>query len=186
MSGLAAGVAGFGLPASQAAAGERRGGPFDPDLVVFNARVWTGNRLRPKAQAFAVKDGVFIAVGKTEHIRRLASRRTRVVDAEGAYIVPGMIDTHNHGDGQRSLFRALVGNPFTIESFSVSRIIDILREEEPKVPAGHWVDGHFFDDTKVDGGEDLRKEHLDRVSTEKPVRVLHRGGHTTWYNSVAF
>ena len=49
-----------------------------------------------------------------------------------------------------------------------------------------WVEGYFFDDTKVKDERQLNIHDLDQVSKEHPVSVRHRGGHTTFYNSKAF
>lgn len=156
------------------------------DLVVTNARIWTGDAARPSAQAFAVKDGLFVAVGSNEEAKQWVTPKTKVEDAGGLYIVPGMMDCHNHGSGVRLLNQALVGNPYTIEFFTVDQMVDILKKAAEKVPEGHWVIGGFFDDTKLKDNQQLRKEDLDRVSTKLPVRVNHRGGHTSWFNSKAF
>jgi predicted amidohydrolase YtcJ len=156
-----------------------------PDFVVLNARVLTSDRRHRRAQAFAVKDGIFVAVGSNAQIANLAGQRTQRFDVQGMAVVPGMIDTHNHGNGVELLYDTHVGNPSTIEFFTVARIIDTLRGAAAQTPAGFWVEGTFFDDTKVTDGP-LRREHLDQVSAEHPIRVRHRGGHTQWYNSKAF
>src|SRR4029079_5810819 len=54
------------------------------------------------------------------------------------------------------------------------------------LPPGTWVQGYFFDDTKLKDKRALNMHDLDQVSTEHPVAVQHRGGHTTFYNSKAF
>ena len=48
------------------------------------------------------------------------------------------------------------------------------------------MEGFFFDDTKVNDKRALTSADLDRVSTEHPVMVRHRGGHTAFYNCKAF
>ena len=48
------------------------GGP-EPDLVVINGVVYTSDRAQPRAEAFAVKGGRFVAVGSTRDIRNLAT-----------------------------------------------------------------------------------------------------------------
>src|SRR5260370_2625064 len=53
----------------------------DPDLVVFNAKVYTVDPLEPSAQAFAVKAGRFVAVGSTDDVTPLIGKRTQVFDA---------------------------------------------------------------------------------------------------------
>ena len=49
----------------------------DPDLVVFNAKVYTVDSRAPKAEAFAVKDGRFVAVGSNADITALAAKGTQ-------------------------------------------------------------------------------------------------------------
>jgi predicted amidohydrolase YtcJ len=53
-------------------------------------------------------------------------------------------------------------------------------------PPGFWVEGYFFDDTKVQDKRALDIHDLDQISKDHPVAVRHRGGHTSFYNSEAF
>jgi predicted amidohydrolase YtcJ len=159
---------------------------IDPDLVVINAKVYTVDTTMPRAQAFAVNAGKFVAVGTTAEMRSLAGKRTRVIDAKGMTVVPGFIDTHNHAGGTTLLYEVLVGNPFEVEFVSIARIIEKLRARAATTPAGFWVQGYFHDDTKLSDKRQLTMQDLDRVSTEHPVVVRHRGGHTSFYNSKAF
>ena len=54
-----------------------------------------------------------------------------------------------------------------------------------QTPPGTWVEGYFFDDTKVKDNRDFNVHDLDQVSKDHPVVVHHRGGHTSFYNSKA-
>ena len=87
----------------------------DADLVVFNAKVHTMDSGAPRAQAFAVHAGRFIAVGSTAEIKGLIGKRTQTLDAKQMTIVPGFIDCHNHAGGTTLLYEVLVGNPFEVE-----------------------------------------------------------------------
>ena len=158
----------------------------DPDLIVINAKVYTMDPSLPRADAFAVSDGKFAAVGTSAGIRSLARRRTRVVDAKRMTIVPGFIDCHNHPLGKLVLFETLVGNPYEVEYLTIDSIVDKLRAKAAKTPAGYWVEGYFLDDTKLKDKRPLNIRDLDRISTEHPVAVHHRGGHTSFYNTKAF
>ena len=189
--GLAAtGAAGFiapsllGNPSSAFAATVDRA--LAPDLVVVNAKVYTMDTTLPRAEAFAVSQGRIAAVGASAQVRSLAGKRTRVIDAKGMTIVPGFIDTHNHPIGTTLLYEVLVGNPFEVEFVSIDSIITKLRKKASMTPAGTWVDGYFHDDTKLTDKRRLTRRDLDQVSTEHPVCVHHRGGHTAFYNSRAF
>jgi len=161
-------------------------GPDGPELVVLNANVHTVDETNAHAEAFAVKNGRFVAVGSTADVRNLAGSGTEIRNARGTTIVPGFIDCHNHAGGARLLYGVLVGNPFEVEFVTIDSVVRKLRKRAAETPPGAWVEGIFFDDTKVKGGERLGIDDLDRVSTEHPVVVRHRGGHTAFYNSKAF
>jgi predicted amidohydrolase YtcJ len=101
-------------------------------------------------------------------------------------VVPGFIDAHNHAPGNILLYEVLVGNPYQVEFVTIASIVDKLRARARETPPGFWVEGYFFDDTKVQDKRELNVRDLDQVSTEHPVVVRHRGGHTSYYNSKAF
>ena len=165
--------------AAMAAAGD------EPDLVVLNANVWTVDARAPRAQAFAVKDSRFVAVGSSEEIRPLAGRRTQMFDAKGMTITPGFIDCHNHAPGETLLYGVLVGNPYDVEFVTIASIVDKLTAKARALPPDTWVEGEFYDDTKVKDGRLIDVSDLDKVATDHPVVVHHRGGHTSFYNSRA-
>jgi predicted amidohydrolase YtcJ len=179
-----AGIAGLaGGPWQRAAsAAEAR---QEPDLVVINAKVYTVNPELPKAEAFAVKAGRFTAVGSTADIRGLIGKGTQTFDAKQMAIVPGFIDCHNHAPGNTLLYDVIVGNPYVVEFVTIASIIDKLRVKARETPPGTWVEGYFFDDTKVKDNRQLNVHDLDQVSKDLPVVVHHRGGHTSYYNSKA-
>src|ERR1700674_1129982 len=182
-----AGIAGLaGAPwldatAAAAAAGEAQ----DVDLVVFNAKVYTVDASAQRAEAFAVKSGRFVAVGSTSDMKGLAGKSTQTFDAKQMTVVPGFTDCHNHAPGNVLLYEVIVGNPFLVEFVTIDSIVDKLRARARETPPGAWVEGYFFDDTKVKDNRQLNVHDLDKVSKEHPVAVHHRGGHTSFYNSKA-
>ena len=157
----------------------------DPDLIVYNAKVYTIDRAMPRAEAFAVSGGRFAAVGRTADIRGLAGKRTQLLDAKGMTVVPGFIDCHNHAGGTTLLYEVLVGNPYEVEFVTIDSIVDKLHTKAAQTPPGVWVEGYFFDDTKLKDKRALNVHDLDRVSSDHPVVVHHRGGHTSFYNAKA-
>ncbi len=149
------------------------------DVVVVNARVFTSDPAQPRAEAFAVKDGRFVAVGSSADVRNLATASTRVVDAQQMTVTAGFIDCHCHPSGVNELYGV---------NCNLRRVGDIqkaLREKAQKTPPGYWVQGFMFDDTKLEDGP-LHRRHLDEATRDHPVVVGHRGGHTSFYNSKAF
>ncbi len=175
---LGLGLAGIAAPALAAV-------PGDADLVVRNAVVHTVDDRLPRANAFAIKAGRFVAVGSDDDAMAFAGKTSELIDAKGMTVVPGFIDCHNHATGDVLLYEVLVGNPFEVEFVTIASIIDKLRARAATTPPGQWVSGFFHDDTKLKDGRQLTRADLDKVSTVHPVTVRHRGGHTAFYNSHA-
>ena len=158
----------------------------EQELIVRNANVCTVDARLPRAEAFVVRGSRFLAVGTNAEMGALAGKGAQVFDAQGLTVVPGFIDCHNHPVGERLLYEVAVGNPFDVEFVKIASIIDKLSAKARQTPPGHWVEGFFYDDTKVKDKRPLTVQDLDKVSKDHPVSVQHRGGHTTFYNSMAF
>jgi hypothetical protein len=173
--------AGLGATHLTAASGSR-----DADVVVLNANVHTVDFRMPSAAAFAVKDGRFVAIGTNDEAKAWSGKRSETIDARRMTIVPGFIDCHNHAPGEMLLYEVVVGNPYEVEFVSIASIIEKLRAKARQAQAGFWVEGQLYDDTKVRDKRQLNIHDLDQVSTEHPVSVTHRGGHTSFYNTKAF
>ena len=134
-----------------------------------------------------MRAGRFVAVGNND-IKSLAGKKTRTFDAKGMMVVPGFIDTHNHAGaggigngaagGEGLLYNVLVGNPYDVEQVSIASIIAKLKAKAADPAARHLGEGFFLDDTKLKDKRPLNVHDLDKVSTDHPVLVIHRGGHT--------
>ena len=179
-------AAGAVLPRSAGATGsaapgasQAKGSGVEADLIVVNARVFTSDPAQPRAEAFAVKDGRVLAVGRNADIRNVATARTRVFDAAGMTVTPGFIDAHCHPRGERVLFE-VDGNLRSIAALKAA-----IAKKAAETPPGFWVNAYMFDDTKLSEGRPLHRRDLDEVAPNHPVSVNHRGGHTSWYNSAA-
>jgi len=187
-AGIGLAAAGWPLPGGTAYALARPDdlGSDSPDLIVINAKVYTVDHRVPKAEAFAVRNGRFVAVGNTDEIKSLAGKGTERFDAQRMTIVPGFIDCHNHAPGNMLLYEVLVGNPYVVEFVTIAGIVQRLRARALHTPPEYWVDGYFFDDTKLKDNRALNIHDLDQTSTDRPICVHDRGGHTSFYNSKAF
>ncbi|MDH3272661.1 MAG: amidohydrolase [Gemmatimonadota bacterium] len=178
----------LGLGAAAAAAGLTTGcgtgggGRLTADLIVVNGNVLTQDDDAPNAEAFAIRDGQFIAVGSNADVRSLATLDSQVIDAGGGTVLPGFIDAHSHPSGAG--LNALKNVNTNLGS--IARIQDALRERALVTPPGEWIVGYMYDDTKQEEGRPVNRRDLDAVSTEHPIVVGHRGGHTGVYNSKAF
>ena len=157
-------------------------GAIGADLVVLNGRVYTLDDTMPRAEAFAVLNGRFISVGASDEIRSFVGKRTQVFDAQGMTITPGFIDAHSHPawGGIEELVNV------NLDLRSIGEITEAIRARAAETPPGEWVLGFKYDDTKVKDGRQINIQDLDAAAPNHPVYVVHRGGHTAWYNSAAF
>ena len=69
---------------------------FSADRVLINGKIITVDRSDSIAEAVAVKDGKFLAVGSTTEIIRTVGERTEVLDLKNKTVLPGIIDSHTH------------------------------------------------------------------------------------------
>jgi hypothetical protein len=82
---------------SMPVAGVRAGAPARPaDLVLRNAKIFTGDPKQPAATALAVRNDSVTVVGGDREAAALAGPRTRVIDTLGHRVVPGPNDSRNH------------------------------------------------------------------------------------------
>jgi predicted amidohydrolase YtcJ len=153
-----------------------------PDLVLLNGDVVTMDPRQPRARALAIADGRFVAVGSDDDVRNLATAGTRTVDLGGRTVVPGFIDAHTHpaAAGRQHLKQV------DCDLRSISEIQAAIRARAEKTPAGEWILGFKYDDTKTREARPLTRQDLDAAALAHPVFVQHRGGHTAYVNTLAF
>ena len=156
------------------------GRPVPPDTVYTRASVWTGVPGAPRAEAIAVLDGKIVAVGPTAQVAKLAGPATRTVDLGGAFVVPGLIDTHAHFlTGGFQLASVDLRGAVSREDF-----VRRLGEFAAKQPKGRWILGGDWDH-EAWGGELPRRDWIDAVTPDNPVFVNRLDGHMALANSRA-
>ena len=182
----AAATAGLALPATASGAAK----PKPPDLVLLNGEVHTFDRRDRVAQAIAVRGDRIVGTGSTREIRRLAGRRTRVIDLEGRAALPGINDAHVHG-----LAAGLSLPPLSLDvSFpavkSIAEVAAAVRRAAAAVPAGTWIRGSgwnlaLLDETRADPNRLPTRQDLDAVAPDHPVVLRDFSFHTVWVNTRA-
>lgn len=151
----------------------------EPEIVLYNGNIWTGDASQPRAHAVAISDGRFVAVGSNEEVVRLASARTRKLDLGFKCILPGFNDAHSHPveSGVEHLRKV------ACDKDSIEEIKALLHQSALNTPPGQWVLGFLYDDGKTP--RPINRHDLDEAAGDHPVLVQHRGGHTGFVNSKA-
>jgi len=150
------------------------------DLIVHNAKVYTVDDAFAIQQAFAVKDGKFVAVGTDKAILGNYDSEN-IIDADGKSVYPGFIDAHCHfyGYGCNLLKRAdLVGTK------SFEEVVERLKEHYQKNPS-EWIEGRGWDQNDWEIKDFPTKELLDEAFPDNPVYLTRIDGHAAVANSVA-
>lgn len=151
------------------------------DLVVLNARVWTGDLARPDATALAVVGERLVVVGTNAEARSRVGDATRVVDAAGRRVVPGFIDAHTHLVS--SGFQLLA--PDLRSASSREEFVRRLGEHAAALPAGRWIVDGRWDHENWPGAPLPHRSWIDPVSGDHPVLVERIDGHMALANGRA-
>lgn len=106
------------------------------DLIVTNAKVVTMNPQHPQATAFAVRNGNFVAVGDAADVAPYRGAKTRVIDARGHAVIPGLADSHSHVVREGRLYNQELRWDGVD---SLERGLAMIREQANRTPKGQWV-----------------------------------------------
>ena len=152
------------------------------ELLLFNGNIYTVNDKEPQAQAIAISRGRIVGIGSNADAMNLASAGAKKIDLGRKTVLPGFIDAHSHPAMAGVMHLRMVD----CDLRSIAAIEAALRERAAKTPAGEWVLGFKYDDTKTSDGRPLTIGDLDAAVPDHPVEIEHRGGHTIYCNSLAF
>ncbi len=156
-------VTSFSFSAVQAQTTQEQPGA---DLIVFNAKIFTGNQAQPEASALAVKKGRIYSVGSDVDILGLKNSKTEIIDARSRRIIPGIIDAHIHvlNDLAYNYNVRWDGVP------TLRQALTMLSEQTKRTPEGQWV--------KVIGGwspyqfEENRFPTMEELHSAVPDRPM--------------
>jgi predicted amidohydrolase YtcJ len=150
------------------------------DAVYTNGKIYTVNEAQPWANALALKDGEFIAVGSVDEIEAFVGKDTAITDLGGRLLLPGFIDVHVHPLGVATGWANLkITDPTNVEAILAS--VKAYAEANPDaemIRGEPWNLGVFPNDSP-------RKELLDEIAPDIPVYFVSQTGHSGWANSKA-
>ncbi len=151
------------------------------DLIFTNARASTLDLSRPYAEAVAVRGDRICFVGAEIDALDLRADHTKVVDAGGRTLLPGLIDSHFH-----LLWGSLRLDDMQLEGVrgleALRSALEVYRDAHPGRP---WVRGQGLSYDVLTSGERLTRAHLDRLEPHRPLVLTCFDFHTVWCNTAA-
>ncbi len=151
------------------------------DLIVTNARIYTADDSRPLVEAFAVRGNRIVFTGSAREAATLKGATTRVVDAGGRTVIPGMVDAHAHFAGLAQTLRAvdLVGTK------SVTEVIARVQAKAATLPKGTWITGRGWDQNAWGDTRFPTHDALSAAVPDHPVLLTRVDGHANFVNAAA-
>ena len=140
------------------------------DLIVYNAKINTQSLSQPQATALAVKGGRIYAVGNDTEILGFKDSNTKLIDADGKRLIPGLEDAHIHPLNERNYTYKVRWDGVP----TLKRALEMLSEQAQRTPEGQWV--------KVTGGwspyqfKEQRQptiEELNKAVSNRPLFVQY-------------
>ena len=146
------------------------------DLIIKNAKIFTADSDNPEASAMVVKDGRFVYVGDESG---LSDYEGETMDLAGAFLMPGIIDSHVHVALSVAFEYADMGIP--IDCSGKKDVLESMAEairEDPRQSRYRFVLARASLQ-----GEDLTKEDLDVICPDGELMVIEEECHSIWVNS---
>lgn len=147
-----------------------------PDLIIINADIRTMDKANPRAEAVAIVNGRFVAVGTTKTIEPLAGKETKTIDAKGRLVLPGFNDSHAHFMAIGNMFSSIdLGSAKTADD-----VIAKLRHYTRFLPKGRWVLG-----SKLDPAIGITRAQIDAATPDHPLFIYHTDAKSAVANALA-
>ena len=159
----------------------QRPAPQPADLIVTHAKIYTVDDAHPFVSAMAVRDGRIQFVGSEREALLLRGPSTRVVDAGGQTIIPGMIDSHAHLFGLGTFLR----NLDVTDTRSYDAIVSRVAARVKDAAANRWILGRGWDQNKWGDTRFPTHDALTRISPNNPVVLERVDGHAILANAAA-
>lgn len=139
------------------------------DLVLRNAKVWTGGRVLAGVDAVAITGGAIAAVGRSRDLADAAE----TMDAQGATVTPGLTDAHIH-------LLAWARSLGELDLAGAASAAEVARRVGAASPREGAIIGRGWDEFRWP--EPPHRSVLDRVLPGVPVLLHRHDFHALWVN----
>ena len=143
------------------------------DLVIVNAKIWTNDAMTPEATALACRDGLIVAVGDDQAVRSMIGDETKIIDANGARTLPGLIDAHAHLESAGKSLGWLALRDVT----SKRAMLEMVHDAAAELDDGAWIYGRGWSAEGWDDPEPPTADELGSAAGGHPTILVRMDGH---------
>jgi predicted amidohydrolase YtcJ len=154
-------------------------GQSKADIIIVNGKVTTFDQAQPEVEAVAIHSNKILFTGTNSQALKYKSSKTKIIDAKGKRVIPGLFDSHLHViRGGRFYNTELRWDGVS----TLAIALKMLQQQANRTPEGQWV--------RVVGGwneyqfEEKRLptlEEINSASGETPTFILYLYG-KAWLN----
>ncbi len=152
-----------------------------PDLILYNGRIWTGDKTIPWVEAVAMRKHRIVAIGAAADVLGSAGSDTTRIDLGGRLALPGLCDAHIHFLGYALRRRELALDTTTSKAEALRRI----GERAATLPPGAWLTGGGWNESRWNTTDFPTAADLDAVTGDHPTLLQRSDAHSAVANSVA-
>ncbi|WP_254510647.1 amidohydrolase [Anatilimnocola floriformis] len=150
-----------------------------PDLILHHGKIVTVDKQFSIAEAIAIRGERITAVGKNDDVLKTKGESTKLVDLQGKFVMPGLMDSHVHPGGA-SLHE--FDHPIP-EMESIADVLAYVRSRAAVVPAGEWIVVRQIFITRLKEPRYPTRAELDAAAPKHPV--MFSTGPDAMLNSLA-
>ena len=150
------------------------------DLIFVNGKVCTMQQKGHRCDALAVRGDKILAVGDEAEVRALLAPNPEVIDLAGAFLVPGLHDSHVH----------LTRHGFELDQLKLDTVktldeaLALVKARAETLAEGDWLLGSGFAAPRW-GLHTVTRQQLDQIAPHHPVALESQDHHSAWVNTTA-
>jgi len=154
------------------------------DIIYKNGRIYTVNESQPWAEALAIKDGRFIAIGDNDDVLAFQGDNTEIVELKGAFVMPGVQENHIHASSEGQTIDMVMDKLGFSELATPKEIQQAIVDYAKEHPGDGWITGMKWGNAHFPEGKP-HKSLIDEVMPDRPVILLDETQHNALANSKA-
>lgn len=150
------------------------------DVIITNANIITAAAKGERQQALVIKDGIFIFVGNNKEALAYKTAATKMIDAKGSTLIPGLNDAHLHPSPETPFTQ--IGHTIRLDTVtSMASLVALIAKKAAITPKGMLIRGRGYNESKL--GNEPTTDILDKATGDHPVILTHASGHKCAINS---